>query len=182
MQIRVEGNNLVHQIRSAIFAAIALNAEFIVYTEPDKETFFTRGIYDLVSAAIRLDTPVLLAARDRESMRTFPDGQRRLETSFNQLAGEFLGTTGDLLYGPIAFRTDVLRVYMDDVAYDLGWGWRPFILARCVRDGLPVRLFEGCFECPEDQRCEDEFHHRAHRLKQLADNVRGLHNGLTYRK
>jgi hypothetical protein len=171
---------LVAQVKQGIDAAATSGADVVVYTEPDKQEFFTHGIGGLIDrAAGNAGAPIVLATRHPEAMATFPRGQRQIEQSFSGIAAELLGFHADLLYGPLALRRPFAAKMMPGVPDDLGWGWRPYLMARAIKAGETVLPHEGHFECPADQRGEDDEASRLYRLKQLIDNVRGLHSGLS---
>jgi hypothetical protein len=177
-EVTTAAGGLVAQVKTALAKAAAAGAEFVLYTEPDKRDFFQAGLPLLLERARRQpETSLVVAARDGISLRTFPDGQRRMEMLFNDLASGF-GLHGDLLYGPLTLRPEVVSRYLAAVPDDLGWGWRPYIMARCLADGLSVDFYEAAFPCPAGQRGEDDADARLYRLEQLAQNVRGLHLGL----
>ncbi len=172
------GVNLVAQVKAAVRSA-ASGAAIVLYTEPDKQGFFETGLADVIQRACELRPAVLIAARNKDSFATFPEGQQRMEAAFREVASVFLGPLPDLLYGPLALDPALVAEYMESLPEDLGWGWRPYVVARCIGDGKRIAVHEAYFPCPEEQRGEDEEHHRLYRLKQLEDNVRGLGAGLT---
>ncbi len=172
------GANLVQQVKASVRSAVASGAEIVLYTEPDKQTFFEAGLQEVIRHACATRAAVLIAARDKESIATFPQGQQRIEAAFREVASVFLGPMPDLLYGPLALDSALVVDYMESVSEDLGWGWRPYVIARCIRHGKRIAVEEGCFRCPEQQRAEDDEHHRLYRLKQFSENVRGLSAGL----
>ena len=73
-----------------------------------------------------------------------------------------------------------LATKLTQIPADLGWGWRHFTFAIARRLGYAVTLVEGDYSCPVDQRDEDDAG-RAHRDRQLRDNLRGLALGLAVR-
>lgn len=172
---------LVGQIQTALWLASEAAADNILYTEPDKRVFFANGLPEFLQrAAKNAGASVVVPCRDEESFRTFPAGQQRTERSFNELASFFLGTEADLLYGPLLFDRRRALPFIHDVAGDLGWGWRPYVIARCVRAGYSVACEPGSFPCPPEQRREDDPTTRVYRLEQLAQNVEGLRRGLLH--
>ena len=118
------------------------------------------------------DTGVVLASRSADSFRTFPPMQRYTETVINTLCRELIGVDTDYSYGPfVLHRTLVpLAASMDP---RIGWGWRHHLFRMTQRQGLRVVAIEGDYPCPEDQRAEDDAE-RAHRLRQLSQNLLGL--------
>src|SRR5689334_10307412 len=97
--------NLVGQVAASLHAAAATGAPFILYTEPDKQTFFDTHLDGFLDAARRDDDAgIVLAARSDEAFATFPEFQQRTERSFNELCGEILGARTDYLYGPFLLK------------------------------------------------------------------------------
>lgn len=179
VQLRLEGSNLVQQVKGSVRRAIAAGHQVILYTEPDKKEFFQRGALDCVAEALRSNADVCVAARDEQSFATFPGGQQRAETSFNQLASYFLEPLPDLLYGPLVLDVDAVAQYIEEAPDDLGWGWRTYLIARAARTQHKIVPFVGAFSCPVDQRQEDDEGARLYRLRQLSQNIDGLRLGLS---
>jgi hypothetical protein len=168
---------LVGQVRASLAAAARSGAPFVLYTESDKQNFFDTSLRAFIDRTPRHGSPgVTLAARSERALATFPPMQRFTETTINELCGQLLGEPGDYSYGPFVLPSDLVA-YVDRAADDLGWGWRHFIFAIAHRLGRTIRLDAGDHACPEDGRPEDEGD-RLHRLRQLAQNVRGLEAGL----
>ena len=80
IQVRVEGENLVQQVKSSVARAVAAGHRFILYTEPDKKEFFQRSARNFVAEALRAEAAVCMAARN-ESFATFPAGQQWTEAA-----------------------------------------------------------------------------------------------------
>ena len=176
--VEPDGRGLVPQVKAAMGAAYAAGAEFVLYTESDKQVFFAEHLDAFIDAAMASPSNgVVLAARSESSYATFPPLQRYAEGVINQLTGDFVGVAGDYSYGPFLVHRELLP-NVQHAADDLGWGWRHFLFAQAQRSARPVRLVRGDYACPEDQRAEDGSE-RVHRLKQLAQNVNGLLAGLT---
>jgi hypothetical protein len=164
------------QVKAALSDAAASGAPRILYTEPDKRAYFQ----DRLAAFLAADdggAGVHLAARDAASFATFPAGQQLPELLMNRLAGETLGTAGDLCYGPLLLAPSLVPLFLD-VEERLGWGWRFFLMAGAHAQGMGVRLWEADLPCPEDQRGEDDLRARLYRMAQLEQNVRGFALGL----
>ena len=175
---RVEICNVVEtglptQIAAALDRAARHDARFILYTEPDKESFFREHLVDFVRAAPDgADVGVVLAARSPEGFATFPRIQRYTETVINDLCREVIGIDGDYTYGPFL----IARALVSGVGRldnSLGWGWRPFVFREARRMALRVCHLEGDYRCPPDQSTEGDGD-RTHRLAQLSQNIRGL--------
>jgi hypothetical protein len=95
------------------------------------------------------------------------------------LCAETIGTALDYFYGP--FLMDVLTTrYLTDVPRDLGWGWRPYVFASAANDRRSLASIEGEFQCPRDQRSEND-DDKIHRVRQLTENARGLFAALAVR-
>ena len=178
VQITTQGSTLVEQVRAAVKRAATSGADLIVYTEPDKAAFFRKRLAGFIRAAEKQpEAQIVVASRSNKAMATFPEGQQRTEKFFNDLARDYFGTSRDILYGPLILRAGALS-FLDDAAPDLGWGWRPYVMARAVAAQLPVAVHKGRFVCPQAQRREDTPADRLYRIKQLGDNLRGLLSGL----
>src|SRR4051812_42261621 len=92
---------LVGQVQASLAAAVDTGADFVLYTEPDKEQFFTSGLQQFLAAAQPGErTGAVLAARSETSYATFPPLQRFTEGAINELCRQFIGPPGDYSYGP----------------------------------------------------------------------------------
>jgi hypothetical protein len=175
---RVEVCNVVEtglpiQIAAALDRATGHATRFVLYTEPDKESFFREHLVDFVRAAPdAADVGVVLAARSPEGFATFPRMQRYTETVVNELCREVIGIDGDYTYGPFLI-APALVSGVGRLDNSLGWGWRPFVFREARRMGLRVCHLEGDYRCPLEQSSEGDSD-RAHRLAQLSQNIRGL--------
>ena len=172
-RVEVTAPGLVAQVKAAVARARQLDTQWLLYVEPDKEQFFRERLGRFLERAWRHeDAGIVLAARSPASFRTFPPMQRQTERAFNDLCGRVTGVRGDYLYGPFVMRTPV-AAQLAAISDTLGWGWRPALFTAARRHGL--RLVHDIDEhpCPDDQRTEDEGD-RAHRLRQLSQNVLGL--------
>jgi len=168
-----EGPALIGQIKAALRAARERSAGWILYTEPDKEWFFGHQLPALAARAS--DDPsdgVVIAARSDRGFATFPAVQRLTESALNRLCAEFTGVALDYSYGPFLVRAE-LSALVDDLDPEIGWGWRPFVFASAARSGKRITALVGDFECPPEQRDEDEEEKR-HRIRQLRQNLDGL--------
>jgi hypothetical protein len=175
---RLGPGRLVGQIEATLAAAASQHPEYVLYTEPDKQWFFTERLTGFLAAAEpHAGAGILLASRDAPSFQTFPAGQQLTESLFNRLAGDALGVDGDTLYGPMLIRADLVE-HVTDLHEDLGWGWRPYLMAVVMRLGHPLVCVDGDFLCPERQRGENDSAARIYRMEQLAQNVKGLAMGL----
>lgn len=164
---------LVAQVKAAVRGAADRGTPFILYTEPDKLPFFERSLasfVDRVPADAALGTA--LPARSPRSFATFPAIQQRTERAINDLCGYVIGQAGDYSYGPFVLNR-LLVPLIEEIPDDIGWGWRHFTFGIARR--LNLRIVHICddLECPPQQRDEAE-NERAHRLRQLSQNVEGL--------
>ena len=172
------GAGLVEQVKASLRAAHASGAAFVLYTEPDKQTFFEQKLEALLTRAPRGEgIGVVLAGRSSSSFGTYPGTQRYTEGTINHLCGAHLGAAGDYSYGPFLLHREMIP-HADAAGPELGWGWRHFMFAIAHRLGRQIVHVEGDFPCPEDQRHEDECE-RLHRLRQLGQNGNGLVAGLS---
>jgi hypothetical protein len=165
------GHSLAQRIKWSLRRAMR-DAEFVVYTEPDKKDFFEKGIEALLHQGN--EAALTIAARDESSLATFPEGQRWTEASFAEVANRFLGPLPDLLYGPLAFKTRSVGELIEQAPEDVGWGWRTYVVARCAIAKLKIATYSAYLPCPQQQSGEDGKSDRVYRLQQLIENIRGL--------
>ena len=174
------GPTLVGQVQASLAAAAETGADFILYTESDKELFFATGLDPFLD---RLDlqprTGATLAARSEASFSTFPALQRFTERTINELCERFIGTPGDYSYGPFVLNRQLVPGVLG-LAPDVGWGWRHFLFGWAPRLGYTVTHVVGDYPCPPDQREEEETE-QLHRVRQLAQNIHGLMQSRTTR-
>jgi hypothetical protein len=164
---------LVGQVQAAVDAAAAFDRPFILYTEPDKEAFFAGHLREFVDRAPEGDdVGIVVASRSSSSFDTFPTTQRHVESIVNHLCSARIGVSADYSYGPFVMHRALVR-HVRNADTQLGWGWRPFIFMTAHREGLRVTYVTGDYECPSDQRDDDD-NERAHRLRQLRENLSGL--------
>ena len=164
--------DLVEQVRCALAIAAAFERPWLLYTEPDKEAFFQRGLRDFIARAPLDDNVgIVIAGRSDESFATYPPMQRYTEGVANHLCESVIGASGDYFYGPFLFRRTLLPAL--GTMEGLGWGWRPYAFHAAARQGLGVAHVTGDFPCPVDQRDEGA-RDRAHRMRQLSQNIVGL--------
>jgi len=174
-----EAPGLVGQVRASVHDAMRADRRYVFYTEPDKMTFFADHLAAFLRRAHMDDEPsgLVLAARSGAALATFPIVQQFTETTFNRACGESLGIPGDYTYGPFLVSTSLAR-YVDFAGDDLGWGWRPYVFAVARRLGRGLAHVAGDYRCPPEQRLDEEGE-RIHRMRQLAQNINGLVQGLT---
>jgi hypothetical protein len=168
---------LLGQIKASLHAARGSGAGYILYTEPDKRSFFEHQLLDFLVQARRSQAALAIAARSADSFATFPDTQRLTEEMANRLLESCTGSGGDYFYGPFLMRSD-LAEYLHLLPAAAGWGWRPFLFMLAHRRRLTTVHLTGDFPCPADQRQEDDAG-RIHRMRQLAQNVGGIAQGMT---
>jgi hypothetical protein len=172
-----QGRGLVAQIKASLRAAAETHARFILYSESDKRMFFEHKLARFVAEAPMTEgVGVVISGRSEASFATFPRTQRVTESAINTLTGDYVGHPGDYSYGPFVLNR-TLAPYLDSVPADIGWGWRHYLFALAARLGLEVVHVVDDLPCPEDQRLDDPTE-RAHRLKQLTQNVNGLLLGM----
>lgn len=176
----VDRPGLVPQVKAALRGAADRGTPFILYTEPDKLPFFERSLASFVErvpADAALGTA--LAARSARSFATYPPFQQRTERAINDLCAHMIGQPGDYSYGPFVLNR-LLVPLIEQIPDDLAWGWRHFTFGIARR--LSLRVLHICddLECLPEQRDEAETE-RAHRLRQLSQNVEGLRLSLIHR-
>jgi hypothetical protein len=170
-------SGLVPQVKMSMAAALDSGATRLLYTEPDKLTFFKKQLNGIVERCDSMPARALiLVARSSAALDTFPRRQRVSERRFNRECGAAFGMAGDYCYGPFVVPGTVAAL-VAGCPDDLGWGWRPFTFAMAHRLGYPLQLVTGEFVCPPDQRREAAGG-GAYRDRQLAENRRGLALGL----
>jgi hypothetical protein len=178
---RPYGPSLVGQVQASLTEAAATGAEFILYTESDKASFFKDGLDPFLRAAtLRPGTGAVLAARSEATFATFPPLQRFTERTINDLCAQFIGKPGDYSYGPFLLNRDLVP-RLADIPPEAGWGWRHFMFGSAARLGYTVDQIVGEHPCPPDQQHEDESE-RLHRLRQLSQNIQGLVLSMTPQK
>jgi hypothetical protein len=170
LTVIVERGGLVAQVEASLQLAAGFGSPFILYTEPDKELFFEYVERFAARAARR--GGLTLAARSRKSFATYPRTQRYAERVINDLCGEAVGRPGDYSYGPFLFPRTLLR-HLLPLPADVGWGWRHHAFQQAHRRRLEIHHLPGDYPCPVDQRVDDAVE-RAHRLRQLSQNIQGL--------
>jgi hypothetical protein len=175
------GNSLVRQVRASVAEAQKTGRPFILYTEPDKRDFVDGGLADFVErASLAGSIGIQLAARSKSAFTTFPPFQRLAEASASELCRRMIGANTDYFYGPFLIRRELAPLVFS-ASDDLGWGWRPFLFVAASRLGHRVIGIPGDYDCPRDQRREQEGD-KEHRLRQFTDNVRGLLDGVMQKR
>jgi len=167
------GPSLVGQVQASLTAAANTGADFILYTESDKDVFFADGLTAFLDRVdLQPRTGAAIAARSDASFSTFPTLQRFTERTINELCARFIGTPGDYSYGPFVLNQKLVPGVLG-LAPDVGWGWRHFLFGTAVRLGYTVTHLVGDYPCPPDQREENDAE-QIHRVRQLAQNIQGL--------
>jgi len=173
VQVITTEEGLLAQVRASMAVASGFESPTILYTEPDKESFFRDRLGSYLTRALQLpEHRLVLAARSDDSFATYPPMQRYTEAVVNHLCGEMLGPRGDYSYGPFLVDPIVLRC-LAGLEGSVGWGWRPAVFIAAARLGIPVHHVTADYPCPEEQRVEDAAE-RVHRMRQLAQNISGL--------
>jgi hypothetical protein len=170
--------DLTKQIDRSISDALSRRTPFILYTEPDKQDFFEHHLTDFVVRALHGSSrAVALASRTPAAYRTFPPHQQATEAVINASCDEAFSRAGDYSYGPFIMPRDVAR-QLSVLPDEIGWGWRHMAFGGAHRIGYDLSMVEGEYECPHAQRAENVVD-RDYRDRQLAQNLQGLHMGLT---
>ncbi len=171
--INGDAPGLLGQVRTSLRHAREGPITHVLYTEPDKADFFARGLAPFLDASSgEHDASIVLASRDSESLRTYPDSQQYTEGVLNHVCGSLTGLETDYSYGPFLMSASVIEL-LDQLPASIGWGWRPFLFVRAHQQRLGVRRIVGHYTCPEGQRRDSE-RERRHRLSQLAENISGV--------
>jgi hypothetical protein len=146
----------------------------ILYTEPDKRDFFDARLSAFITAALNAgDNPgIVIAARSPGSFRTYPPWQRRTERIINGLCADLIGVKGDYSYGPFLMPAEMLPG-VEELEASIGWGWRHRTFLTARRSGRSIVHVAAHHPCPPEGREEDAAE-RAHRLRQLSQNILGL--------
>jgi hypothetical protein len=173
-----ERSGMVPRICNSLRRAAAERPDVIIYTEPDKLSFFRTGINQLLTTAGQNPSSLVIAARDECSFATIPSGQRMLESMTRQIVSCFLGHDIDLQFGPFAMPCPAVERYLPQVRTEFGWGWRTYLIARCLMGGEPLVVCEGRFPAPEWNRHEDDGPSRLYRLQQFIESVEGIRQGI----
>jgi hypothetical protein len=161
------------QAANSLLAAYHSNAEFIFYTEPDKEIFFRTGLLQMLDKMNSDESlGIYMASRSTTGFETFPSFQQMTETTINNCCAEIVGKALDYTYGPFLLNRKLVP-YLNMVQQDIGWGWRPYIFVIAHRLGYRVESFIDDFVCPPEQRADDATE-RIYRIQQLEQNSRSL--------
>jgi len=171
---------LVSQVRRSVTVAAA-QADFVLYTEPDKLEFFLNELPAFLMSLQTADAPpadLIVLSRNQTAFHTFPAGQQVAERSFNDIASHILQSApGDLLYGPLCFRAELGRE-LDTIPDDAGWGWRIHLYVRARLAARQVSLHDGPYACPPEQRGETDQASSLYRVQQLVQNLTALRQAL----
>ena len=171
--VRPPEPGLVAQVQAAFIAGRTHQTPFMLYLESDKASFAEEHLVDFIErASTDPRVGVVLAGRTDRSFMTFPVWQRSTEARINEMTGERTGRPGDYSYGPFLLNSQLAR-YVEAAPGSLGWGWRHFMFGVAHRLGYRLMHVTGDYECPMNQRREDE-RERRHRERQLEENITGL--------
>lgn len=161
------------QARSSLIKAYESGAGFILYTEPDKLTFFQDSLAIMLNkATLHEHTGIVVASRSEAGFTTFPAFQQMTETAINNCCQEVIGKDFDYTYGPFLLNRKLVP-YLDLVQEDIGWGWRPYTFAVASRLGYNIDAYTADFYCPAGQRADDA-KERLYRMRQLKENIQGI--------
>jgi hypothetical protein len=171
--LETDGPGVWPQVRRSIRAARESAAPFILYTEPDKLEFFRDNLQPFIGEAPEDEgAGVVIAARSPAGFSTFPEFQRFTETTINRCCAEVTGRQGDYTYGPFILNRGLVPC-LNDVAENIGWGWRPYVFAMAHRRGYRMEFSVKDFPCPSEQQ-EDSQAERIYRMRQLSQSIEGL--------
>ena len=161
------------QLKQSLLAAQDSGADFILYTEPDKKLFFEGKLHGFISAAPSDESVgIVLASRSAGSFATFPAFQQYTESVINHLCAEIIGAQVDYTYGPFLFNRQ-LAGYLDLIADEVGWGWRPYLFGVARRAGYKIVSLVDDYPCLPEQQ-EDSRPERIYRMRQLSQSIEGL--------
>lgn len=161
------------QAKNSIAEAAKKGAKMILYTEPDKLEFFSEHLHRFIeSIAVNENIGVVMASRSADGFASFPAFQQMTETTINNCCREVTGKQTDYCYGPFLFNTQLLP-HLEKLPENIGWGWRPFVFAIAHRLSLSVDSYTADFNCPPNQRSDDE-KERLYRMRQLTQNIEGI--------
>jgi hypothetical protein len=161
------------QARHSLLEASQVNSNFILYTEPDKFTFFTKFLPQLIAQPLHQEqTGIILASRSKAGFATFPSFQQMSETAINNCCKEIINQSFDYTYGPFILNKKLVP-YLQLVQEDIGWGFRPYLFGIARRLELSIESYEGDFTCPLEQTT-DSATERIYRMRQLSQNIQGL--------
>jgi hypothetical protein len=173
-----EDSEMVARVRSSYRRAVKQGADVCLYSEPDKTYFFRSGLDRMVAIAEQNPQSLVIATRSDAAFATLPLGQRQLETKANQIGHDFLGPRVDYFFGPFAIPRTAVERYLDAFPDTIGWGWRTYLMGRCILAGMPVVGMDGTFDAPDWNREEDDPASRLYRLKQFVESVEGIRQAL----
>ncbi|WP_026462842.1 hypothetical protein [Adhaeribacter aquaticus] len=171
--LKPDEKGLWAQAKKSLQAAQNTKSQFILYSEPDKLSFFKEFLSNFIS-----DSPsheklgIVLASRTTTGFTSFPDFQQKTETAINECCAEILKQKIDYTYGPFILNKNLVP-YLTQVKEDIGWGWRPLTFGLAHRLGCQINYQAKDFTCPLDQQ-EDTKTERIYRMKQLTQNIQGL--------
>lgn len=174
--VRPRTRKLVAQVQAGLgYALLKFPGRHILYTEPDKYPFFKAALNFVRKGKDESKVGVIVAARDRASFATFPEGQQCAETVANRATDLYLGgkQRRDYCYGPLLMSKRAAEIALE-APQDLGWGWRLYVLGRLAIEGKHLQAVEMSFPCPLEQRGEDSREDRIYRIKQLRQNLEAL--------
>ncbi|MER3463266.1 MAG: hypothetical protein C4329_01370 [Chitinophagaceae bacterium] len=146
---------------------------FILYTEPDKYSFFKHVLSNALEQIQLADNlGVYVFSRSQKAFQTFPSFQQMTETKINRCCAEIIEKAIDYTYGPFIINGKLIN-HLTSLPSNIGWGWQSysFVLAKPL--GLLVESFEGDFACPLDQQTDDATE-RIYRMQQLAQNIESI--------
>ena len=164
---------LIGQLQASFELAATFQTPFILYVEADKDDFIANRLTAFLDRApLDAEAGSVLASRSSAAFETYPAMQRYAESVVNTLCSDVIGAQGDYSYGPFVMHRKLLP-HIAAIDPTLGWGWRTSTFVAAHRRNLRVAHVIDDHCCPTDQRVEDDAE-RAHRLRQLSQNILGL--------
>ncbi len=161
------------QVKNSLSEAHRSGSPFILYTEPDKQNFFEKGLPRMVDEVmVNERSGIITASRSAVGFATFPAFQQMAETTINNCCVEIISSAIDYTYGPFILNRQLVP-YLNLVQEDIGWGWRPYTFNIANRLGYKIEAFTNDFSCPLTQQ-KDNQAERIYRMRQLAQNIQGL--------
>jgi hypothetical protein len=167
-----QGSGLVGQARLSLRRAAASGRRRILYTEPDKDSFFRTGLQAFLVSGAPKDAAVVLASRSPQSFLSYPATQQSTERMLNSICAGETGLVADYSYGPFLVKPALVHC-LDAIPASLGWGWRTHLFVRAHRLGFTIGHVEADFPCPINQRVDSDAE-RHHRVRQFAQNLAGV--------
>lgn len=150
----------------------AKRADHLFYLQSDKPDFTQKYASKLLEKYLSLpERSLLIPARTRECLDTYPAYQRETENFLNFFLSDFIGSDQDYFAGPKLFPS-YLTKYLTSFKLDVGWGIESFIYALAKRLNLAFNYFPVYFRAPKDP--PEEKNIKEYRLKIVAWQIEAL--------